>query len=73
MKKVKKDIFSKFKYWYLENLHDIQNELPFLPKRINIKKVEKLVFISHDKKRICYSHKKFTISIKWWISFEKSA
>ena len=34
---------------YLENLHDLHNDLPFLPERMNIEKVEKLVAKFHDK------------------------
>ena len=34
---------------YLEKLRDFHNDLPFLPERMKIKKVEKLVAISHDK------------------------
>ena len=34
---------------YLEKLHELHNDLPFLPERIKIKKVEKLVNNLHDK------------------------
>ena len=34
---------------YLEKLHELHNELPFLPKRMKIKKVEKPVANLHDK------------------------
>ena len=34
---------------YLEYLHNIQNDLPFLPERIKIEKVEKLVANLYDK------------------------
>ena len=34
---------------YPEKLHDIFNELPFLPERVKIEKVEKLVANLHDK------------------------
>ena len=30
-------------------MHEIHNDLPFLPERINIEKVEKLVINLHDK------------------------
>ena len=33
---------------YLEKLHELYNGLPFLPERMNIEKVEKLVANSHD-------------------------
>ena len=44
--------------------------MPFLPERMKIEKVQKLVANFHDKK-ICYSHQKFKTSMKSWISFEK--
>ena len=34
---------------YLEKLHEVHNDLPFLPKRMKIEKVEKLVANLHDK------------------------
>ena len=34
---------------YLEKLHDLHNDLPFLPERIKIEKVEKLVGYLEDK------------------------
>ena len=34
---------------YLEKLHELHNDLPFLPKRIKIEKVEKFVANLHDK------------------------
>ena len=34
---------------YPENSHNLQNDLPFLPKRIKIEKVEKLVANLQDK------------------------
>ena len=34
---------------YPEKLHELHNDLPFLPKRMNIEKVEKLVANLHDK------------------------
>ena len=34
---------------YLEKLHELQNDLLFLPERIKIEKVEKLVANLHDK------------------------
>ena len=33
---------------YLEELHELHNDLPFLPQRIEIEKVEKLVANLHD-------------------------
>ena len=34
---------------YLEKLHELDKDLPFLPERMKIEKVEKLVAILHDK------------------------
>ena len=34
---------------YLEKLHELHNDLPFLPERMKIEKVEKLVCNLHDK------------------------
>ena len=34
---------------YLEKLHEVHNYLPFLPERMKIEKVEKLVANLHDK------------------------
>ena len=34
---------------YLEKLHQVQNDLPFLPERMKIEKVKKLAADLHDK------------------------
>ena len=39
-----KDIFQG----YHKNLHNLQNDLHFLPERMKIKKIEKLVTNLHD-------------------------
>ena len=44
----------------------------FLPERMKIEKVQKLVTNLNDKKECC-SHKEFKASIKSRISFEKSS
>ena len=49
MKKVKKDIFLEAGAQYHEKLHELHKDLPFLPERMKIKKVEKLVPNLHDK------------------------
>ena len=46
MTKVLKDIY----FQYLEKLLEVHNDLPFLPERIKIEKVEKLVAILYDYK-----------------------
>ena len=57
---------------YPKELHELYHDLPFLPERMKIEKVEKLAANLHDK-RICNTHKKFKTSIKSCISIEKSA
>ena len=48
MKKVMKDILE-VDVQYLENVHELHNDLPFLPERMKIEKAEKLVANLHDK------------------------
>ena len=51
-----KGYFLEVDVQYREKLHELHNELPFLPERI----------------KICHSHKKFKESIKLWINFKSS-
>ena len=39
---------------YLEKLHELHNDLCFLPERMKIEKAEKLVANLHDKKNVIY-------------------
>ena len=48
MKKVMKDKIE-VDVQYLENLHELQNDLSFLPDRMKIGKAEKLVTNLYDK------------------------
>ena len=48
---------------YLKQLFSSHKELPFLPERRKIEKVEKLVCSIEDRK-ICHSHKSFKTNIK---------
>ena len=41
--------FLKVDVPYLEKLYELHNDLPFLPERMKIEKVEKLVANLHDK------------------------
>ena len=41
--------FLKVHVQYPEKLHDLYNDLPFLPERMKIEKVKKLVANLHDK------------------------
>ena len=47
--KIKEGCLLEVGIQYPENLHNIQNDLPFLPKTMNIEKVKKLVANLHDK------------------------
>ena len=58
---------------YPKDLHNLHSDLPFLSKRIKIKKCNKLVYNLHDKKRICCSYKSPKTSIKSWTDIKKSA
>ena len=49
MGKVTKDIFLEVDVQYLEKLFELHNYLTFLPERIKIENVEKLVANLHDK------------------------
>ena len=44
-----KGYFLEVDVQYTEKLHELHNDLPFLPERLNIEKVEKLVANLHDK------------------------
>ena len=58
---------------YLEKLHEIHYDLPFLPERMKIKKVEKLLANLHDKTEyvIYIRNLKQTLEQASWISFLK--
>ena len=49
-----KGYFLEVDVQYLEKLHKLHNDLPFLPKRIKIEKVKKRVANLHDKTHISY-------------------
>ena len=51
MKEVEADegYFLEVDFQYLEKLHELHNDLPFLLERTKIEKVEKLVANLHDK------------------------
>ena len=51
---------------YIEKLHELQNDLPFLPKIIKIENAEELVANLH-------AHKKFKTSIKSLISIKNTS
>ena len=55
---------------YPKKLFGSHKELPFLPDRKKLEKVEKLICSIEDKEK-CYSHKSFKTSIKSWINTKK--
>ena len=44
-----KGYFLEVNVQYLEKLHELHNDLPFLPERMEIEQVEKFVVNLHDK------------------------
>ena len=44
-----KGYFLEVNVQYTEKLHELHNDLPFIPERMKIEKVEELVATSHDK------------------------
>ena len=61
---IKTEDFIEADVQYPEKLHELHNDLPFLPKRIKIEKTEKLVANFHDKKEHVIQQKNFKTSIK---------
>ena len=57
---------------YPEKLFNLHKDLPFLPERKKVNKVEKLICSIENKKKICYSSKSLKLSLKSWISIKKS-
>ena len=56
---------------YLNNLFSSYEDLPLLPERIKIGKVEKLIFSIEDKEKICCLYKSFKTSTKSWFKTKK--
>ena len=56
---------------YLKELFNLHKDLPFLPERRKVEKVEKLVCSIEGEKK-CYSHKSFKTSIKSWANIKRS-
>ena len=48
-KEIDEGYFFEVDVEYPEKLHDLHNDLPLLPERMNIEKVEKLIANLHDK------------------------
>ena len=56
---------------YFQKLHELHNDLPFLPERMRIEKIEKLVAHLNDKTKYVI-HITYLKLIKQWIDFEKT-
>ena len=61
-------IFLEFDVQYLEKLHELHNDLPFLPERMKIEKVEKFVINLHE---YVIHIRNLKQTLKSWISFKK--
>ena len=72
MKKVMNDIFLKLMFKILKN-SEFHNDSPFLPIRMKIEKVKKLVANLHDKTEYVKPIKIIKTSIKFWISSLKNS
>ena len=53
---------------YPRKLHEMHNNLPFMPEKMKINKVEKLVPNLCDKGKICGTHQSSQSSAKTWLS-----
>ena len=67
------DIFLKQMQSIQKKLFGSHKDLPFLPERKKLQKVEKLVCGIEDKRKIRHSHKSFKTSTKSWINTKRSA
>ena len=64
-----KDNYTKVDVKYKQKLHEIHNDLPFLPEKMKIGKFEKLTYNLNDKEEYVVHYKSFKTSTKSWISF----
>ena len=63
------EYFLKFDVQYLEKLHDLHDDLPFLPEIIKLSKVEKLLVNIHGKTEyVMYIRKYFH-----WVNQDESS
>ena len=63
-----KDNYTKVDVKYKQKLHEIHNDLPFLPEKMKIGKFEKLTYNLNDKEEYVVHYKSFKTSTKSWIS-----
>ena len=65
--------FLEFEIQYLEKLNEFHNDLPFLPERMKIEKIEKLPADLRDASEYVIHIRNLKRAwIKSWISFEKT-
>ena len=62
------EYFLEIDFQYLENFHNLKDDLIFWPKKVKTGKVKKLVKSLDDKTRIFCTHNKIKTSIKSWIN-----
>ena len=65
--------FLKVDVQYPEKLHELHNDLLFLPERIKLGKIEMFVTKLRDKTEYVIYMTKFKTSIKSWTDFEENS
>ena len=65
-----KGYFLEVNVEYSKNLHNLHNDLPFLPERKKIKNVITLL-VTFMTRKLCCSHKGSKTSTKSWINTKK--
>ena len=63
--------FLKVDVQYMETLHELHSDLPFLPERIKIEKVEKLVAHLYDKTEYFIHIRNFKQTLNYGLVFKK--
>ena len=66
-----KGYFLEANVQYLEKLHDLHNDLPSLPERMKVEKVEKLVANLHDKTEYVIHIRKLKQTLNHELVFKK--
>ena len=64
--------FLEVEVQYTEKLHEIHNDLPLLPERKKIEKVENIIVNLHEKTEYVHTYQKFKTGFISWISFVKN-
>ena len=57
--------------WYLEKLHELHIDLPFLPGKKRIEKIEKLVVKLHDKTECVIKLRNLKVSLNLGLVLKK--